>query len=141
MVTLQKRIALIVPPALPRLNTSSGGTTVTKKIDAWSDELATGILWQDFQHAELTEHINRLQQAIIEKQAQAELWRMIDFQEKYIEDHFGMEERYMEAAHDPALRNHARAHQKFRENLNELREFDGTGAQLTAAALCYDLYE
>ena len=114
---------------------------MTEKIVEWSDELATGILWQDFQHAELIDHINRLQQAILAKQAQAELWRMIDFLEKYVDNHFSMEERYMEVAHDPTIQAHARAHQQFRENLTELRSYDGTGAQITAAALCYDLYE
>ncbi len=114
---------------------------MTKKIVEWSDELATGILWQDFQHAELIAHINRLHQAIIAKQAQEELWRMLEFLEKYVDNHFSLEERYMEVAHDPTIREHARAHQQFRNNLNDLREFDGTGAQLTAASLCYDLYE
>ena len=114
---------------------------MTEKIVEWSDELATGILWQDVQHAELIAHINRLHQAILAKQAQEELWRMIEFLEKYTENHFGMEERYMEVVRDPAIREHARAHQKFRDNLSELREFDGTGAQLKAASLCYDLYE
>ena len=56
---------------------------MTGKIVEWSEELATGILWQDLQHAELIDHINRLQQAILAKQAQSELWRMIDFLEKY----------------------------------------------------------
>jgi hemerythrin len=114
---------------------------MTEKIVEWSDELATGILWQDFQHAELITHINRLHQAIIAKQAREELWRMLEFLEKYTENHFSMEERYMEVAGDPALREHARAHQQFRDNLSELRESDGTGSQLTAASLCYDLYE
>lgn len=114
---------------------------MTKKIIDWSDELATGIVWQDFQHAELIAHINRLQQAIISRKAQAELWRMLEFLENYTENHFGMEERYMEVVRDPTLREHARAHQQFRNNLSELREFDGAGAQLTAASLCYDLYE
>jgi len=114
---------------------------VNRKIVEWSDELATGILWQDVQHAELIDHINCLQQAILAKQAQSELWRMIDFLEKYVENHFSMEERYMEVVGDPTIRDHARAHQKFQENLTELRSYDGTGAQITAAALCYDLYE
>ncbi len=61
---------------------------------------------------------------------------MIDFLEKYVENHFGME-----VVHDPTIREHSRAHQQFCNNLNELRKFDGTGAQLTAASLCYDLYE
>ena len=47
----------------------------------------------------------------------------------------------MEVAGDPAIREHTRAHQQFRHNLSELRKFDGAGAQLTAASLCYDLYE
>ena len=81
-----------------------GGKNVTKKIVEWSDELATGILWQDFQHAELIAHINRLHQAIIAKQAQEELWRMLEFLEKYVDNHFSLEERYMEVAHDPAIR-------------------------------------
>ena len=107
----------------------------------WSDELATGILWQDFQHAELIAHINGLQKAILAKQAQAELWRMIDFLEKYVENHFGIEEHYMEAADDPAAGEHIQAHQQFCENLAALRNYDGTGAQIKAASLCYDLYE
>jgi len=107
----------------------------------WSDSLATGILWQDFQHAGLIARINRLHQAIIDKQAQSELRSMIDFLESYIENHFSMEERYMEVMHDPEIRGHARAHQQFRDNLRDLRNFEGTGAQLTAASLCYDLHE
>lgn len=107
----------------------------------WSDSLATGILWQDFQHAGLIARINRLHQAIIDKQAQSELRSMIDFLENYIENHFSMEERYMEVMHDPEIREHARAHQQFRDNLRELRNFEGTGAQLAAASLCYDLNE
>jgi len=107
----------------------------------WSDELATGILWQDFQHAGLIARINRLHRAILAKEARPELVRMIDFLETYIENHFGMEERYMEVMNDPALRGHAREHQKFRDNLAELRQFGGMDAQMTAVSLCYDLYE
>lgn len=107
----------------------------------WSDSLATGILWQDFQHAGLIARINRLHQAIIDKQAQSELRSMIDFLESYIENHFSMEERYMEVLHDPEIGDHARAHRQFRDNLSELRNCKDTGAQLTAASLCYDLHE
>ena len=114
---------------------------MTKKIVEWSDELATGILWQDFQHADLIAHINRLHQAIIDKRAQAELLLMMNFLESYIENHFGIEERYMEVFNDPLLREHVRAHQQFRSNLSELKQYGGTGAQLAAASLCYDLYE
>jgi len=118
-----------------------GGGTVNDKLIEWSDALATGIVWQDFQHAELIAHINRLHQAINQKQALPELLRVIDFLESYIENHFGLEERYMELLNDPDLRVHARAHQQFRDNLLELRTFGGTGPQLAAASLCYDLYE
>jgi hemerythrin len=114
---------------------------MTKKTVEWSDELATGIVWQDFQHAELIARINRLHQAVIEKQALPELLRMMDFLENYIENHFSMEERYMELLNDPDLRVHARAHQQFRDNLRELRNFGDSGPQLAAASLCYDLYD
>jgi len=107
----------------------------------WSDSLATGILWQDFQHAGLIARINRLHKAIIDKQAQSELHSMIDFLDHYIESHFSMEERYMEVLHDPEIREHARAHQQFRENLSALRNSGATGLQITAASLCYDLHE
>jgi hemerythrin len=107
----------------------------------WSDSLATGILWQDFQHAGLIARINRLHQAIINRQSDSELRSTLDFLESYIENHFTLEERYMEALHDPELREHARAHQQFRDNLGELRTCKDTGAQLTASSLCYDLHE
>jgi len=107
----------------------------------WSDDFATGILWQDFQHAGLIARINSLHRAILEKQAQPEMVRMIDFLETYVENHFGMEERYMQELNDPSLPEHAQAHQLFRQNLAELRHFEGTDEQLTAISLCYDLYE
>lgn len=112
-----------------------------KNLVEWNDELSTGILWQDFQHAGLIARINRLHQAILDRQAQTELHAMIDFLENYIENHFGMEERYMEVLNDPEMREHARAHQQFRENLNELRNCKDMGSQLTASSLCYELNE
>ncbi len=107
----------------------------------WSNSLATGILWQDFQHAGLIARINRLHQAIMQKQAQAEMASMIDFLESYIDNHFGMEEHYMSVLHDPEIHEHTQAHQQFRDNFRELRNCKDTGTQLTAASLCYDLHE
>ncbi len=107
----------------------------------WSDSLATGILWQDFQHAGLIARINRLHQAITNRQSRSELRSMTAFLESYIENHFSMEERYMEVLHDPDMGEHARAHQQFRENLSQLRACKDTGSQLTASSLCYDLHE
>ena len=81
------------------------------------------LLWQETQHQRLFELLDDLA-------GKAELATVLADLHRYAEEHFAIEEAYMEAVDFPERVAHQRAHNKFRKQLVELSEA-GAGAEST----------
>jgi hemerythrin-like metal-binding protein len=114
---------------------------MAKQLIAWTDELATGILWQDLQHASLIEQINTLYAAILAKHGREQVGQIIAFLDTYVRNHFSIEEKYMELYSNPELEKHVKEHASFRRNLEELKAGQLSPGELSAESLCFDLCE
>jgi len=73
------------------------------------------LLWQETQHRRLFELLDALA-------GDANLAAVLGELHRYAEDHFAVEEAYMEAIAFPERSSHRRAHDKFRKQLAELSE-------------------
>ena len=80
----------------------------------WSPSYATGIPAIDAQHKNLLEHIQRLQQALHEGRAQDESAELMAFLLSYVDEHFALEEAYMEHIAYPRLTQHREIHRLLR---------------------------
>ncbi|MGO9380099.1 MAG: bacteriohemerythrin [Dissulfurispiraceae bacterium] len=61
----------------------------------WTQDLTVGVEIIDSQHRELFAHINTLLNALDDKMAKEELSKLSTFLDSYINNHFGLEQRYM----------------------------------------------
>jgi hemerythrin len=75
--------------------------------------VTSDLLWQETQHRRLFELLDALE-------GDAELAPLILELHRYAEEHFALEEAYMEAVAFPEAAAHRRAHDKFRAQLTEL---------------------
>ena len=89
----------------------------------WSAELEVGLLWQDHQHKRFfairdqLSHASKIEDQRAFKRALLQL-------ENYIQDHFSLEETYMNQADYPGSADHFKEHQIFIHKLNRAkREF------------------
>lgn len=112
-----------------------------KKLILWSDALGAGIVWMDYQHQTLIEKINLLYTAILEKKGEELVVKTLAFLDDYIENHFALEETYMQACSYPECSEHMQAHNQFRRNIRELKAHTAAKGELAAESLCYDLFE
>lgn len=72
------------------------------------------IIWQDTQHQALFRLIDQIKEDPFDRS-------VIDKLYTYAEHHFTLEEAYMEALSYPEKEEHIKAHNKFREELNQMR--------------------
>ena len=114
---------------------------MAQQLIEWTQELETGVLWQDLQHKELIGNINALYAAILQKRGPEALQRIIAFLDGYVQNHFLIEEQYMAAFNDPGLDRNTQEHRRFAQNVRELSQADAAPGQLAAEALCFDLFE
>jgi hemerythrin-like metal-binding protein len=112
-----------------------------KKLIQWSGALGAGIVWMDYQHQTLIEKINVLYTAILEKKGEARTAEMLAFLDDYIENHFALEEKYMETYSYAERYEHVEAHNQFRKNILDLKSLTAAKGELIAESLCYDLFE
>ena len=87
----------------------------------WTNDLSTGIDWQDDQHKELFKRIGDLLNAMIEERGDEEVGETIEFLEEYVVVHFGEEERAMEKYGYPDAETHAAEHGSFRNTVSTFR--------------------
>ena len=86
----------------------------------WSQELATGIDWQDKQHQTLLSSFLKLHQAIKERKSRKQVANTLEFLEKYVEIHFSQEEKHMRQTSYPDLERHLKEHTYFINRINKL---------------------
>jgi hemerythrin-like metal-binding protein len=87
----------------------------------WSQELATGIDWQDKQHQTLLSSFLKLHQAIKGRKSRKQVANTLEFLEKYVEIHFSREEKHMQQTGYPDLKRHLKEHTYFINRLTKLR--------------------
>ena len=107
----------------------------------WSEELETGVVWQDFQHQELVSRINELHSSIEFKADDMKVQKILKFLDTYVVDHFGIEEIYMKKYTYSAIDAHIKEHETFKKNYHALKESYQDPSDTAAALLCYDLNE
>ncbi len=88
----------------------------------WSDELSVGIPDIDRQHKELLNKIKELREACREGRGKELIDEMMAFLERYINDHFSCEERYMKEFNYPQMVFHVKEHTDFTKRYLELRD-------------------
>lgn len=98
----------------------------------WTDALAVGIEEIDRQHKGLFEQVDRLLVAAQKGAGQEELGNLLDFLGRYVVEHFGTEERYMEQYGYPDAPEHRRQHAGFVQYYQDVRaRIDRDGASLS----------
>ena len=88
----------------------------------WNPSFATGIPAIDAQHKNLVEIIRRLQQALETSQPQAETAEILRFLLRYVDEHFILEESYMEYIGYPELPAHRQLHLQLRMQVHALND-------------------
>lgn len=100
----------------------------------WTENLTTGINWQDNQHKELFNKINDLLVAMGKGKSKEEVGNVFKFLENYVVFHFGEEEKQMTQFNFPGLNSHKAEHTKFKGTALELKsqlEKEGPSATIS----------
>ncbi len=87
----------------------------------WSDDLSTNYVLIDSQHKQLFKIINELLDACKKGQAKAEVIKVVNFLENYVNEHFSTEEAFMEQHNYPHIAAHKRQHEEFKKNLKNFK--------------------
>ncbi len=87
----------------------------------WSPALATGVTEIDRQHQELFRRAARLVDKLREGD-RSEVDSLVAYLAEYAVEHFGAEERVMEAAGYPGLADHRAEHERFRADFQALAQ-------------------
>jgi len=88
----------------------------------WTQEMSVHNDVLDGQHQELFAKINELLQAIISDEGEAMIENVVDFFEKYMNEHLVYEEEYLTKIGYPELREHHEQHVIFINKYNELKQ-------------------
>lgn len=88
----------------------------------WTQDLTTGIDWQDRQHKELFARINSLNDAMKAGKGRDEVGKVIKFLEDYVIIHFGEEEKYMNMLNYPENTLHKMEHTKFKNTFSDFKK-------------------
>jgi len=86
----------------------------------WNDSLSTGIITIDNQHKELFKRINELLDS--SGKTKETINEVARFLQSYIINHFATEEHYMNRTKYPDYPAHKSAHDRYREEFNQLKE-------------------
>lgn len=101
----------------------------------WRDEMSTGLAWQDEQHKELVQQINRLLEALDNHCAPTVVKELIDFLGEYAMKHFHAEEKYMNEHRCSSCDHHKKCHSEFILHWTELRGLYATQGASTLVVL------
>ncbi len=88
----------------------------------WISSLSTGVDWQDKQHMELFNRVNKLIDAMRAGKGKEEIGDLLSFLEDYVIHHFGTEERAMEEYSYPYASAHKSEHSRFKTEIGDLKE-------------------
>lgn len=101
----------------------------------WKSIYETGIVALDNEHRSLIQEINRLYEAVRDKQGEAVLVDILTMLEKYTVDHFQHEEKLMKEYHYPDLVGHQKIHQELIDEIQEFKKKNTSGAENLAREL------
>jgi hemerythrin len=108
----------------------------------WSDDLSTGIEWQDEQHKKWIQNMADLYDSVKNFDSSIDQFQtVVKFLDDYIVYHFTAEESAMEKAHYPHIEIHKQQHEKFRKQFEEFKQYTVGESVVDSAALCYDMSE
>ncbi len=94
----------------------------------WDPTLSVGVKLIDDQHKELFAHVDALLKAMLQGKGKAEVEPLVLFLAKYVQDHFGAEEKLMQQHRYPDMPEHKRQHAEFIETFTKAKhELDGAG--------------
>lgn len=85
----------------------------------WSPKFAVGHPLIDQQHQELFAHADALLDAMHQGSAAEEIARLLEFLGTYVVEHFGSEERLMDAGGYPSAASHKTQHAEFIRRFEE----------------------
>lgn len=105
----------------------------------WSENIKTGLEWQDFQHKALLDNMYQLYEDITGQKRIEHLTEALNFLDQYVVDHFGMEEVYMNKLDYPQKEDHVRQHQHFIEMIEDLKGISSSKGFLKCASLINEL--
>lgn len=95
----------------------------------WTNDMSVGVETIDYQHKELFCLVNDLID-LADEDKDSEVFNVaFKFLEKYVVNHFGEEERYMELFSYPGIKEHKEQHAMFKKTLVNMKErYDEFGA-------------
>lgn len=96
----------------------------------WRKALETGVEWQDNQHKELFDRINRLMDAMLARKGKEEIVNLVKFLDSYVVTHFGAEEQAMARLQFPGRNSHITEHKSFKEQVAGIKKAIETGVSL-----------
>ena len=88
------------------------------------EDFKHGIIWMDWQHEDLIKEFHRLSDACEQGSCAIEIMKISRTLERYVKEHFGQEEAYMQKYNFPDFKKHQREHLTFRQ---KFKEFQDTG--------------
>ena len=88
----------------------------------WSENLSTGIEWQDSQHRELFLRINSLLEAMEMGLGKTEVVKLIEFLDEYVVVHFDAEEQAMHKYDYPDTLAHIEEHTHFVDEVASIKK-------------------
>ena len=87
----------------------------------WREDCQHGIIWQDFQHKQLVDNINKLLDSVITGSNDTEtFYRTVKFLKEFSHSHLKTEELYMRKYGFPEMRNHVEEHHDFINDFNKI---------------------
>lgn len=92
------------------------------KTFTWDESLSVGIPEIDQQHKQLIDQMNELTDAIQKNAVQEEINPILQFLEKYINQHFSLEESCMNKYKCPIAAENKTAHEHFIKKFQEIKE-------------------
>lgn len=109
----------------------------------WTEDLATNSFLIDSQHKQLFKIINELLDACKKGQAKTEVVKVVDFLERYVNEHFATEESFMEQHNYPHIAAHKRQHEEFKKSFKNFKDrLNNEGITLSfAISLTHSLVE
>ncbi len=89
---------------------------------SWTNNLITGLAWQDNEHKSLFECMDGLLESMSSKQANEEVQFAMEFLKEYTDKHFKREEDWMVETVFPDYDLHLSAHREFKKTMFNLEK-------------------
>lgn len=89
---------------------------------AWKSDYETGVAEVDHDHKRLFEGLNKLEELVQAGQASSAIPAVLDFLERYANEHFAREKAWMVRVKCPLAAANMAAHAQFRQSFAKARE-------------------